>query len=399
MTSPRIYCAAGLAAVLACAGSATAQDGVPKPEELFQRLDKNGDGKLTSDEIPEEQRRFFDRTVRVGDKDGDGVLTREEFIQANRPGDNPSVPLGPLQGGAGRPGQGGGDPRQRFEMMDRNKDGKLTRDELQQVPEQFRERMLQMFERAGKSELTLEEFTRFAGGPPGGGNFQPGEMFNRFDRNGDGKLAKDEIPQEMRERFASAFERLGKDELTREDFAQVAQRIFTPGQPGGTPDGQRPPFLPTIMRLLDANGDGRISKDELAKAAEKFGELDENGDGYLDPRELMGPPPGFAGAPGQSRPNPEGRPNTPPGRPNTPAGRPNANNSTQFFSRLDRNGDGKISKDEAPERMRENFARLDKDGDGFLSAEELRAASEQFGRPDGNGRPRRPGNNEPEKKE
>jgi collagen type III alpha len=66
---------------------------------------------------------------------------------------------------------------------------------------------------------------------------------------------------------------------------------------------------------------------------------------------------------------------------------------------LDQNGDGKISRDEAPERMREGFDRMDRNGDGFLSEEELRAAFEntrggrpgQPNRPEGeSNRPRRP---------
>jgi collagen type III alpha len=38
----------------------------------------------------------------------------------------------------------------------------------------------------------------------------------------------------------------------------------------------------------------------------------------------------------------------------------------------DKNGDGKLSKDEAPERMREHFDQIDKNGDGSLDAEELK---------------------------
>ena len=44
-----------------------------------------------------------------------------------------------------------------------------------------------------------------------------------------------------------------------------------------------------------------------------------------------------------------------------------------MMSRLDSNGDGKIQKDELPERMRPRFDELDTDGDGALSAEELQA--------------------------
>ena len=38
---------------------ATADDSGPKPEELFQKLDKNGDGKIASDEISKEQGRHL----------------------------------------------------------------------------------------------------------------------------------------------------------------------------------------------------------------------------------------------------------------------------------------------------------------------------------------------------
>jgi collagen type III alpha len=40
----------------------------------------------------------------------------------------------------------------------------------------------------------------------------------------------------------------------------------------------------------------------------------------------------------------------------------------------DADGDGKLSKEEAPERMRENFDRIDADKDGSVSKEELTAA-------------------------
>lgn len=40
------------------------------------------------------------------------------------------------------------------------------------------------------------------------------------------------------------------------------------------------------------------------------------------------------------------------------------------IERWDRNGDGKLSREELPEPLRKNFDRVDKDGDGFISKEE-----------------------------
>jgi hypothetical protein len=41
------------------------------------------------------------------------------------------------------------------------------------------------------------------------------------------------------------------------------------------------------------------------------------------------------------------------------------------IDRMDRNGDGKLSKDEVPERMAQRFDRIDTNGDGFIDAEEF----------------------------
>ena len=46
---------------------------------LFDKLDANHDGQITSDEVPEESRRLFERLLRRGDKNGDGKLTRERI--------------------------------------------------------------------------------------------------------------------------------------------------------------------------------------------------------------------------------------------------------------------------------------------------------------------------------
>ncbi len=50
------------------------------------------------------------------------------------------------------------------------------------------------------------------------------------------------------------------------------------------------------------------------------------------------------------------------------------------LAQRDKNGDGKIQKSEAPERMKQAFDELDANKDGALDAEEVRAARGRFGR-------------------
>jgi len=61
------------------------------------------------------------------------------------------------------------------------------------------------------------------------------------------------------------------------------------GGPGG-PGGHRP--VPAIIAALDANHDGVIDADEIANASAALKTLDKNGDGKLTRDEYMGKPPG-----------------------------------------------------------------------------------------------------------
>ncbi len=48
------------------------------PEEMFERLDADRDGKVIQNEVPEREQGFIERF----DHDGDGVVTREEIVDA-----------------------------------------------------------------------------------------------------------------------------------------------------------------------------------------------------------------------------------------------------------------------------------------------------------------------------
>ena len=107
-------------------------------------------------------------------------------------------------------------------------------------------------------------------------------------------------------------------------------------------------------------GDGKISKEEVpAPLQPMFENLDANKDGFLDKAEMdamrsrRGGGPGGGGAPGGG------------------GGR-----GGNLMSN-DKNGDGKVSRDEAPEFMQTFFDRLDANSDGFVDQTEAEAARQR----------------------
>jgi len=165
------------------------------------------------------------------------------------------------------------------------------------------------------------------------------------------------------------------------------------GGPGGQSRGGRPnmmTFLPVLI-ALDADKNGEISSKEMANAAAALKTLDKNGDGKLTEEEVRPErPPGGRGGPGggggrggdmrggqggeqQGRGGFGGRGGEQGG------GRPDPAEMVERLMAFDKNGDGKLAKDELSERMQGMIARADTDGDGFASKAELTKMAGQAG--------------------
>ncbi len=340
---------------------------------VFQRLDSNGDGKLTKQEYIEDGR-YGTKEMRTGifgasDRDADGIVTEEEYVQNRIITD---------------------EAKQIFQKMDENDNRNVTEEEL--------------------IENSIVQGRKTAK-----------ELFRKLDTDSNGEVGMIEFLRSWGDLARKGASRVIAERQKELGDTRIAQQAGPPmrgpgfpveGGPGmrGAGSGFRPPEIP-LMLALDADENGEISAAEIENAVAALKKLDKNNDGKLSRDELrpqfgfpgggrMGAdaPPDF-GPPGGADMRGPGRGFRFPALPLMTAldadedeeiSAAEMKNAAAALKKLDKNNDGKLSRDELrPElggpggfgppggpgsRRRELVPKFDKDGDGKLNDEERAAA-------------------------
>jgi Ca2+-binding EF-hand superfamily protein len=188
------------------------------------------------------------------------------------------------------------------------------------------------------------------GFPPGGGGMRMQMQMPSFadmDKNKDKKLSRDEVPSQFPQQF---FDRLdeNKDGFIDEPEWDRMQARFRSGGGGMRMEGPR--WGESLTKLLDANSDSKVSREEFARMAELFDRLDQDKNGDLSQEELNG----FMRAVSDAQHQATGDVDV-----------------NRAFQTMDKNKDGKITPDETTEQM---FRNLDLNKDGSVPKEEAEQA-------------------------
>ncbi len=209
---------------------------------LFGKLDQNHDSKITVDEIPEAKRSFFTRALRVADRNEDGSLSSEELAVALK--DPKPVQL---------PGTNLGNriAEMDFRQFDKNSNGKLA---IEEIPAAGKERFQELLDRAGQKEISIDMIARYMAG-------------DRPKQASDGSKKDAMKADEKSESMKSEQPEIKSSNTKKPD--------------------EREQGLQTLIRQLDKNRDGKLSKEELPPRMKEFADrMDADGDGIIEAKEL-----------------------------------------------------------------------------------------------------------------
>ena len=252
------------ATLTALSAAASAAPAAPTPaapadhfQHMLQKMDRNGDGRISLDEYLAEAGAHF-KTIDSANKghvDAADIASSPAALERiDRRAERLVARLDSAGAGYVTADEFAAAAQKRYARLDRNGDGRLTPDEL-----------------VGHGRHHATAAAQPSAAPAGSGRFE------RADANHDGVVTLGEYTAAARALYA---------ELDAQHNGKVSAAEIA-----GSANAQQRAIRVAgrIVRHLDSDGYGSVSQDEfLAAARTRFARLDKNGDGFIDAAEATG---------------------------------------------------------------------------------------------------------------
>ncbi len=303
----------------------------------FAKKDLNGDGSWNVEELhqalmAEASPEWARRTFEIMDKNGDGKLSREEesnrssdvwfmLIDGNEDGAVSEIEYSRFNSWLVKTGHSGTIVR----LMDRDGDGSLSLDEFSDKPPE-----VEFYKRDSNGDSMLSPAEFLSRCKTEEQLIANTKVFQAKDFDGDGELSVEEYSTSPKQRQFRTFDCDGDGALSLAEYGALDEVAASEA------------YAERLFQVRDVNGDGKLDMDELhaGSPAIEFAKKDLNGDGGWNADEFR-----LSDMPDAS---PEW--------------------AARTFEIMDRNGDGKM--DLAERRNRAWFMFIDADEDGNMTEAE-----------------------------
>ena len=255
--------------------AADAKKTKPTPREASAKIDTDGDGKVSFEEMKSAFPGVTEEKFKARDKNGDGFLTNDErTITAPKTKNTASAAAK----------QNAPEPAQLFKKADKDGNGQVTWEEVHAIAPRLPQTRFTAWDKNGDGAITKEELPARKPGAEtaktASNTNQPSmeQMVRKADKDKSGSVTFDELHAAFPKFPQVRFEELDKNKdgvLSPADRVQLARDMKE-----GADEA--------VSKLLetDANKDGSVTFEELATAKsgfprEAFDQADRNKDGVI----------------------------------------------------------------------------------------------------------------------